>query len=116
MMEKKLKEAEFALCLMLIGLPCLLRIYSVNSGIFWLLLAIIDVASIQFFDEAYFMKHYEEAVQTPRGKRVRFYLFAIMAGYLCIGFKSISLMLILFANDLALSILSAFKIFFNKSR
>ena len=53
MMEKKLKEAEFALLLMLLGLPCLLRIYMVNINIFWLLLAIIDAASAQYLDEAY---------------------------------------------------------------
>ena len=91
MMEKKLKEAEFALLLMLLGLPCLLRIYMVNINIFWLLLAIIDAASAQYLDEAYIVKHMEEITATARGKRVRFYIIAIMAGYLLIGFKSFSL-------------------------
>ena len=116
MMEKKLKEAEFALLLMLLGLPCLLRIYMVTINIFWLLLAIIDAASAQYLDEAYIVKHMEEITATARGKRVRFYIIAIMAGYLLIGFKSFSLMLILLVNDVVISMLSALKIFFNKSR
>ena len=116
MMEKKLKEAEFALLLMLLGLPCLLRIYMVNINIFWLLLAIIDAASAQYLDEAYIVKHMEEITATESGKRVRFYIIAIMAGYLLIGFKSFSLMLILLVNDVVISMLSALKIFFNKSR
>ena len=116
MMEKKLKEAEFALLLMLLGLPCLLRIYMVNINIFWLLLAIIDAASAQYLDEAYIVKHMEEITSTARGKRVRFYIIAIMVGYLLIGFKSFSLMLILLVNDVVISMLSALKIFFNKSR
>lgn len=116
MMDKKLKEAEFSLLMMLIGLPCLLRIYPVNGNIFWLLLAIIDGTSMLYLDESYIVSHFDEISTTSRGQRVRFYIIAIMVGYLLIGFKSFSLMLILLVNDVVISILSALRIFLNKSR
>lgn len=116
MMDKKLKEAEFALLLMLLGLPTLLRVYSNNMILFWMLLAVIDIAFVLLLDEAYIVKHFDEINTTSRGQRVRFYIIAIMIGYLLIGFKSFSLMLILFVNDIVTSVLTALRTFLNKSQ
>lgn len=116
MMDKKLKEAEFALLLMLLGLPTLLRIYSVNMLLFWMMLAVIDIAFVLLLDEVYIVKHLDEIGTTARGQRVRFYLIAIVIGYFLIGFKSFSLMLILFVNDIVTSVLAALRTFLNKSQ
>lgn len=116
MMDKKLKEAEFALLMMLLGLPTLLRVYFDNMLLFWLLLAVIDIAFVLLLDEAYIVKHFDEIGTTSRGKRVRVYIIAITVGYFLIGFKSFSLMLLLFVNDIVTSVLTALRIFLNKSQ
>ncbi len=115
-MDKKLKNAELALLLMLVSLPLLLRLYSENVTIFWALLGVLDVAMVSFVDELFIVHHYLEIMQSERGRRIRLYMSAMTLGYVLIGLKSFGLMLILLGNDMLLSVLQMVQVFIKRKR
>ena len=107
-MKKLLIHIEYICILNLIALPFLIMLYQKQSMIIWAMLIFLDAAALLLkIDEKEIFYALREDQLKAETQRIKIYLSAIGAFYLCIPFVS-SWMLLLYIvlNDLLMSGLS----------
>ena len=107
-MRKLLIHTEYICILNLIALPFLVMLYERESMIIWALLVFLDAAALSLkIDEKEILYAIREEQLNTETQRIKIYLVAIAAFYLCIPFiTSWKLLLYVVINDFIMSALS----------
>ncbi len=107
-MRKLLIHTEYICILNLIALPFLVMLYERESMIIWALLVFLDAAALLLkIDEKEILYAIREEQLNTETQRIKIYLAAIAAFYLCIPFiTSWKLLLYVVINDFIMSALS----------
>ncbi len=107
-MRKLLIHTEYICILNLIALPFLVMLYERESMIIWALLIFLDAAALLLkIDEKEILYAIREEQLNTETQRIKIYLVAIAAFYLCIPFiTSWKLLLYVVINDFIMSTLS----------
>lgn len=107
-MRKLLIHTEYICILNLIALPFLVMLYERESMIIWALLVFLDAAALLLkIDEKEILYAMREEQLKTETQRIKIYLAAIAAFYLCIPFiTSWKLLLYVVINDFIMSALS----------
>ena len=107
-MRKLLIHTEYICILNLIALPFLVMLYERESMIIWALLVFLDAAALLLkIDEKEILYAIREEQLNTETQRIKIYLVAIAAFYLCIPFiTSWKLLLYVVINDFIMSALS----------
>jgi len=107
-MRKLLIHTEYICILNLIALPFLVMLYERESMIIWALLIFLDAAALLLkIDEKEILYAIREEQLNTETQRIKIYLAAIAAFYLCIPFiTSWKLLLYVVINDFIMSALS----------
>ncbi len=107
-MRKLLIHTEYICILNLIALPFLVMLYERESMIIWALLVFLDAAALLLkIDEKEILYAMREEQLNTETQRIKIYLAAIAAFYLCIPFiTSWKLLLYVVINDFIMSALS----------
>ena len=107
-MRKLLIHTEYICILNLIALPFLVMLYERESMIIWALLVFLDAAALLLkIDEKEILYAMREEQLNTETQRIKIYLVAIAAFYLCIPFiTSWKLLLYVVINDFIMSALS----------
>ncbi len=107
-MRKLLIHTEYICILNLIALPFLVMLYERESMIIWALLIFLDAAALLLkIDEKEILYAIREEQLNTETQRIKIYLVAIAAFYLCIPFiTSWKLLLYVIINDFIMSALS----------
>ncbi|MCI8851093.1 MAG: hypothetical protein HFE82_06085 [Erysipelotrichaceae bacterium] len=107
-MRKLLIHTEYICILNLIALPFLVMLYERESMIIWALLIFLDAAALLLkIDEKEILYAIREEQLNTETQRIKIYLVAIAAFYLCIPFiTSWKLLLYVVINDFIMSALS----------
>ena len=107
-MRKLLIHTEYICILNLIALPFLVMLYERESMIIWALLVFLDAAALLLkIDEKEILYAIREEQLNTETQRIKIYLVAIAAFYLCIPFiTSWKLLLYVVVNDFIMSALS----------
>ena len=107
-MRKLLIHTEYICILNLIAVPFLVMLYERESMIIWALLVFLDAAALLLkIDEKEILYAIREEQLNTETQRIKIYLVAIAAFYLCIPFiTSWKLLLYVVINDFIMSALS----------
>ena len=107
-MRKLLIHTEYICILNLRALPFLVMLYERESMIIWALLVFLDAAALLLkIDEKEILYAIREEQLNTETQRIKIYLVAIAAFYLCIPFiTSWKLLLYVVINDFIMSALS----------
>ena len=107
-MRKLLIHTEYICILNLIALPFLVMLYERESMIIWALLVFLDAAALLLkIDEKEILYAIREEQLNTETQRIKIYLVAIAAFYLCIPFiTSWKLLLYVVINDFIMRALS----------
>lgn len=107
-MKKLLIHTEYICILNLIALPFLIMLYQRESLMIWAMLIFLDAAALLLkIDEKEILYALQEEQLKTETQRIKIYLLAIAAFYLCIPFAaSWKLLLYIVLNDLLMSGLS----------
>ena len=107
-MRKLLIHTEYICILNLLALPFLVMLYERESMIIWALLVFLDAAALLLkIDEKEILYAIREEQLNTETQRIKIYLVAIAAFYLCIPFiTSWKLLLYVVINDFIMSALS----------
>ena len=107
-MRKLLIHTEYICILNLIALPFLVMLYERESMIIWALLVFLDAAALLLkIDEKEILYAIREEQLNTETQRIKIYLVAIAAFYLCIPFiTSSKLLLYVVIDDFIMSALS----------
>ena len=107
-MRKLLIHTEYICILNLIALPFLVMLYERESMIIWALLVFLDAGALLLkIDEKEILYAIREEQLNTETQRIKIYLVAIAAFYLCIPFiTSWKLLLYVVINDFIMSALS----------
>lgn len=107
-MKKLLIHTEYICILNLIALPFLIMLYQRESMMVWAMLIFLDAAALLLkIDEKEILYALREEQLKIETQRIKIYLSAIAAFYLCIPFlTSWKLLLYVILNDILMSILT----------